>query len=211
MIPSRIIRSVPATTTDDVEEFWRIACEMHPDWLHDTYRDPVDPAVFPLTSDYWSRCSNGAQLAGLIRLEALWWGGGIWLDSDVQLFKPLDTLLQCDAFGCFEDETIVPDAVIGATARHPAIKECIDLAIARITGKSGEPKSWMTDQGAWSTGPGVTTTVFKRRNDVLLLPPDAFFPVHYAPRETLGDRLLDCVSNPKPWSFGVHRWNWSWR
>jgi len=206
MIPATLIRSVPEHPDEQQERLWRLACDMHPDWRHVTYRDPIDPAGFPITSPHWRRCLSGAQLAGLVRLEALWAHGGIWLDSDVELHRHLGPLLQCSAFAAWEDLSIVPDAVLGAEPEHPAIGACLDLAIARIT---GDGKTWRDDRGAWSTGPGVTTTVLPGRDDVLLLGPDSFYPIHYVPRETLADRIA--AHNPAPWTFGTHLWAWSWR
>lgn len=211
MIPPTLIRTVPQHTSLEQETVWDEARALHPDWEHVTFRDPIDPNEFPRTAPHWHRCTNGAQLAGLVRLEALWQRGGIYLDSDVAVHRPLDALLQVQAFAAWEDRSIVPDAVLGAVPGHPAIDACLDLAIARITGTSGEPRSWQTDTGAWSTGPGVTTTVLVGRADVLLLGPESFYPVHYAPRETLGERLVAEEAAPAPWTFGTHRWNWSWQ
>lgn len=206
MIPPTLIRSVPEQPNEQQERLWRIACDLHPDWRHVTYRDPIDPAAFPITAPHWRRCTSGAQLAGLVRLEALHSHGGIWLDSDVELHRPLGPLLQCSAFAAWEDRTIVPDAVLGAEQGHPAIAACLDLALARITGNG---RTWMDDRGAWSTGPGVTTTLLPGRDDVVLLGPESFYPIHYSPRETLAERIAG--HDPAPWTFGTHLWAWSWR
>lgn len=200
MIPKRIIRTVAAATTTEVEDFWKTACDLHPDWETVTYRDPIDPDLFPITSPLWNRCQNGAQLAGLVRLEALL-DGGIYIDSDVELYRRLDPLTACSAFAAWEDPNTVPDAVLGAEPGHAAIRACLALALERILTDSTD---WRTGNGAWSTGPGVTTTILPGRADVLLLPPGAFYPVHYSEK----DRLDAYV--PEPWCFGMHRWHASW-
>ena len=206
MIPARLIRTVAEHTDDATEALWAKACDLHPGWEHVTYRDPINPEWFPLTSKYWGRCKNGAQLAGLIRLEALLHAGGIYIDSDVDLVRPLTPLRPLSAFACYEDPGVIPDAVLGAEAGHDAIQACLRLALDRLASASTD---WRTGNDPWATGPGVTTTVFPGRDDVLLLPPAAFYPVHYAPRDTLGHRLD--TYRPEPWVFGVHRWAWSWR
>jgi mannosyltransferase OCH1-like enzyme len=208
VIPARLIRTVPEKTSDLQDELWGIACALHPGWEHVTFRDPIDTTLFPTTAPLWSRCESGAQLAGLVRLEALVWGGGIYIDSDVHLHRSLEPLRQCKAFAAYEDGTIVPDAVLGAEPEHPAFIQMLALAVARLRG-AGSLTDWRTNQGAWSTGPGVSTTVLPGRPDVLVLPPDSFYPVHYLPRETLDERLRSHV--PAPWTYGVHRWDWSWR
>lgn len=201
MIPPILIRTVPAETTPEVEQWWDHARALHPSWTATTYRDPINPYTFPITSDLWPRCQNGAQLAGLVRLEALWWHGGIYLDSDVELYRPLDSLLGVQAFAGYEDPGVIPDAVIGAEPRHPAIAACIDHARRVISGQSGE---W---RDAWASGPGATTAVFPGRPDVLLLPPGSFYPYHYTNKGPARSRDHHAE---QPWAFGAHHWEASW-
>lgn len=203
MIPPRLIRSIPAEVTAEVEDFWDKACDLHPDWDHVTFREPIDPAWFPYTSDLWPLCQNGAQKAGLIRLEALLHGGGIYIDSDVELYRPLDPLSSLRGFAAWEDERVVPDAVLGAEADHPAIRACLALASDRILDRTNA--DWATGYPTWSTGPGVTTTVLPGRDDFLLLPPWSFYPYHYKDRHRRNENHATA-----PWVFGAHHWAGSW-
>lgn len=203
MIPPRLIRTVPAVTSPQVEQWWEQACALHPRWRHVTLRDPLPPADFPVTSPHWGHCQNGAQFAGLIRLEALL-TGGVYIDSDVELFRPLDVLLHVSAFAAWEDAKTVPDAVLGARHGHPAIRECLNLALHRLTSGTGD---WRTGVGAWSTGPGVTTAVLPAHPDVLLLPPGSFYPYHYSEKQ---DRRHEDHRTLQPWAFGAHHWAASW-
>lgn len=202
MIPRRLYRVVPEHTSDQVEQFWTDARRIHgPDWSYVEARDPIPPEPFPITSPHWDRCDTGAQLAGLIRLELLWHLGGIYIDSDVQVVKPFEALLPLGCFAAWEDESTVPDAVLGATDHHPAIGACLELALERLTAGGTD---WRTGRGAWSTGPGVTTTVFTARDDVTLLGPDAFYPVHYSRK----GELDEFVAGPD--TYAIHHWHASW-
>jgi hypothetical protein len=194
VIPRILHRTVPADTPRQVEEWWEAFGVMHPDWELRTYREPIDPADWPLTGDLFARCDSGAQKAGLIRLEALYAHGGVYVDSDVEPVRPLDPLLHLRAFAAWEDENVVPDAVLGAEAGHPAFK--VMLAKARAAVESGGDP--------WASGPGVTTGTLPGRNDVLLLPPGSFYPVHYKEKHRLGTR------NDQPWVFLEHKWHHSW-
>lgn len=192
-IPRIMHRTVPEKTSDQVEHWWNHLQQLHPGWDFHTYREPIDPANWPLTADLWDRCQNGAQKAGLIRLEALFHRGGVYVDSDVEPFRSLEPLLHVPAFAAWEDETTVPDAVLGAKAGHPAIQRCIEQARASIQG-GGD---------AWHSGPGVTTEVMPGRHDVLVLPPGAFYDYHYL-QKNQGQK------QPGPWTFLRHQWHGSW-
>lgn len=195
-IPRILHRTVPAETTGEVEGFWAKAAELHPGWDLRTYREPIDPADWPLTGDLFDRCQNGAQKAGLIRLECVYRDGGVYIDSDFEPFRSFESLLSCSAFAGWEDETTVPDFVLGAEAEHPAVKVLIDKARAVIEG-GGD---------AWQSGPGVFTEVLPGRPDVLLMPPGAFAPYHYLTKA----RRKDVTPDAFPWAFGAHHWHHSW-
>lgn len=199
MIPRRFIRSVPEVTSPEVEGWWDSFQDIHPaadGWEFETWRDPIPEREFPITSGLWGRCSSGAQKAGLIRLEALWTWGGIWVDSDVEPYRSFTSLLALPAFAAWEDRKCVPDAVMGAEAGHAAIGECLSRAMRSV--EAGE--------GAWQSGPGVTTAVLPGWEDVLLLPPGAFYTVHYTEKE----KLPRAQQLAGPWAFGQHWWHGSW-
>lgn len=203
MLPKRLIRTVPETTSPEVDAYWAHACELHPDWEHVSYQDPIDPQHFPRTAKHWPYCKSGAQLAGLVRLEAVWLHGGVYIDSDVELFRALDPLLTLDCFAAWEDDVTVPDAVLGARRHHPAILSCLVLAIRRLHNMSTD---WRTGDGAWSTGPGVTTTILPTADGVTLLGPESFFGVHYTQKDQLA--RFDPAVHPD--AYGLHHWAASW-
>jgi hypothetical protein len=195
-IPRILHRTVPAETSEQVEAWWAEFVRLHPGWDCKTYREPIDPAEWPLTGDLFDRCQNGAQKAGLIRLEALHRDGGVYVDSDCEPFSSLEPYLRCEAFAGWEDDKVVPDAVLGCRPGHPAFAEMIDKARTSIEG-GGD---------AWLSGPGVTTATLPGRNDVLLFPPGAFYPMHYLDRKS---RELVQSDRP-PWSPLMHHYHHSW-
>lgn len=196
MIPKRLVRTVPTDTDPHAEELWDIACQLHPDWEHVTWRDPVDPNEFPITSPYWPDCETGAQLADLIRVEDLFHRGGWYIDSDVWMLKPLDDLCALTAVAAWEDHLHIPNAVLGFEAGHQALQHVMDLAISRRF------------QGTWTAGVGVTTEVFKQA-DMTLLPPGVFYPVHWKKAHR---GLIDwrAVATENPWAYAAHKYAASW-
>lgn len=195
MIPKRLIRVVQIGLCQEFEDFWKKAVDLHPDWEHITYVNRANPDGFPLTRDSWDDCSSGAQLAGLIRMEELYQRGGIYIDSDVEPYRPFDVLLNLPAFAAWEDGRVVPDAVMGFERYHPAALECVTKAVASVR------------LGAWESGPGITTRVLPGRLDVLLFPPGSWYPYHWSQKE----RRSEDHKSENPWAFGAHHWAGSWQ
>lgn len=195
LIPRRLIRTVPEHTTDEVELWWAGARLLHPDWIHITLRDPIERSRFPLTSHLWDHCESGAQMADLIRLEELYHRGGVYLDSDVEVYKSFDSLLGLRGFAGYDCVDYVPNAIMGFDKHHPALREAILLAIERQA------------KGTWAAGVGVTTEVFPKHQDIVLLPPGSLYPVFW--------RLKDAVDWSKvqadnPWAYAAHHAHHSW-
>jgi mannosyltransferase OCH1-like enzyme len=193
MIPKRLVRTVPEVTDIQQEVSWDRATRLHPDWEHITLRDPIDKTDFPLTHPQWGACESGAQLADLVRAEELYLRGGVYIDSDVDVFKPFDPLLSNQGVLAWEDPDHICNAVMAFEPNHFGLAVYIETALKRLP------------QGTWASGIGTVTEVFKDRSDVLLLPPGSFFPVHYNHKIMLGS------FHPDPWSFCVHTWRHSWK
>lgn len=196
MIPKIIHRTTVAEPSDEAEHYWAQFGDLYAgtDWELRSWTEPLDPAEFPLTARLWPRCQNGAQKAGLVRLELLWRFGGVYVDSDVEPVNRFDPLTTVPLFAGWEDETTIPDAVLGAVPKHPVIKACINEAARRIR----------RNQNAWYTGPGVVTRLLPKRG-ALLLPPGAFYPYHYLAKT---DKVT--AETAAPWVYCIHHWAGSW-
>jgi len=200
MIPLRLIRVVPEHTSVEVENWWSEAKAQHKGWASHTWRDPIDPRFFPITSPYWDKCESGAQLADLVRAEDLFSHGGVYVDSDYQVFKSFEVLRGLKAWVGWEDSKVICNAAMGFEAGHPGLGIYLQLAVQRL------------HCGTWESGVGSFTEALKDRGDVLLLPPESLYPVHYRDKDMI-DVFLDLkdgIQNPWPWSFGVHHWRHSW-
>lgn len=90
-----------------------------------------------------------AFAADYTRLFAINKYGGIWFDTDVELFRNIDNLLDCDCFIGKESwenkdgNVYLTSHFMGAVKGHPFIKECLDYYNGRhfITGNdsNGNP------------------------------------------------------------------------
>ncbi|AZP05385.1 glycosyltransferase family 32 protein [Jeotgalibaca ciconiae] len=68
----------------------------------------------------WAFVSDVARLYALIQY------GGIYMDTDMEVIKPLDQLLKLDAFMGFEVETTISTAIIAAKPKHPTFQLLYD-------------------------------------------------------------------------------------
>ena len=117
-----------------------------------------------------------AFMADYLRLYVLYQYGGIYMDTDVQVLKPFDDLLDNKVFIGYEyfskdidDFVTHGTGVIGAEPRNPIIKKCLDFY----------------DQEIWDTDvyyiPTIFTIVFKSSEpaDYKIYPVDYFAPYDY--------------------------------
>lgn len=67
-----------------------------------------------------------AFVSDYIRVHALYHNGGIYLDTDVEVFQSFTPFLQEDSFWGFEQENFIATSTIGARKHHPFIKSFLD-------------------------------------------------------------------------------------
>lgn len=81
-----------------------------------------------------------AFVTDYVRLKALVDEGGIYMDTDVEVLKPLDGLLRHPAFSGFERPDVVPTGIMAAGRHHPAIVDLLAHYDERhFVGPNGEP------------------------------------------------------------------------
>ncbi|MGL4495215.1 MAG: FkbM family methyltransferase [Beijerinckiaceae bacterium] len=167
---------------------------LHPEWTIMEWAEPVDPAPFIL-SRLWPLCRNGAQRADLIRLEAVYNHGGIYLDVDMDVLQRLDPLLSLGFFVGTEDGRRLTNATFGAPKGHPAIKAMIDVVAAYT-------QADLNVSADVSTGPGLFSRTLRFRTDVTVVPRSTFYPYNWDE---------DAPETFHPATFAVHRWSGSWK
>lgn len=87
-----------------------------------------DESNFDINSTPWTKKAYEAKkyafVSDYVRLIALYNMGGIYLDTDVELLKSLETFYDSyDAFAGFENYQYISSAILGAKKNHPLIKE----------------------------------------------------------------------------------------
>ena len=68
-----------------------------------------------------------AYVADVARLYILYNEGGIYMDTDVEVYKPLDKFLDNEGFIGFEDTHYLSTGTIGSEKNNPVIKYILDF------------------------------------------------------------------------------------
>lgn len=174
-------------------------------WLGAVRRGEVGPGSVPL----------GQNLSNLLRLALLYKYGGVYLDADVVVLRPLSSLH--NAIGAQAVDAVTGDwmrlnnAVMVFDRGHPMLREFIaEFATTFDGSKWGHNGPYLVSR--------VAARVRHRMPElgVTVLPPRAFYPVDWnkigglfvAPKDGKGERWVKAkMDNIKGESFGIHLWN----
>lgn len=104
--------------------------ELMPDY---EFRHWSDLGEFP--KDKWNLDIKDVKpgfASDFIRLKALYYYGGIYLDSDVEVFKRFDDLLHFKSFIGYHYDSLLGTAVIGSEPGNPIIRDMLDIIFANF-------------------------------------------------------------------------------
>lgn len=100
--------------------------------------DNFDLELYPYVREAYDN-RKFAFVTDVVRLYALYTEGGIYMDTDVEVLKPLDILLPYEAVSGFESSIQVPTGLIASEAGSPIIGELLsEYDNRRFMKKSGE-------------------------------------------------------------------------
>ena len=162
-----------------------------PDYCHkEWHEENIDMGALPPVIQDCYRLKKWAFVSDFVRLKVLHEEGGIYLDSDMEVLKPLDRFLQHSFFLGHE---LPPDkaaaGIIGSIAQHEFLNECL-----KIYEQLQEIR----------TIPLILQDAIKQtKTEISLYEPIYFYPL--PPGET---RLQK--SSIKPETHTIHWWNNSW-
>lgn len=143
-----------------------------------------------------------------IRWLLLWYYGGVYLDLDVIVKRPLTELPNCTGL---ESSQWASAGVLKFTPAHPLIRACLDHFAAHFDGK------------VWgANGPKLLTRVLTKRcglelpsgrvpfcSDIRVMSPRAFYPLPWWDWQLYmqDDALLSDLLLQDPDVFVLHMWN----
>lgn len=104
-------------------ESWKKYC---PDYeIKEWNEDNFDLDKYPYVREAYDK-RKFAFVTDVVRLYALYHEGGIYMDTDVEVLKPLDRFLSHHAFSGFEDEQFVPTGIMASEKGGKWAKDNLD-------------------------------------------------------------------------------------
>ena len=181
---------------------WKKYC---PDYEFKLWNEEnFDFSLYPYAKEAYE-AGKYAFVTDVVRLYALYHEGGIYMDTDVELFKPVDSFLHHHAFSGFEAEDRVPTGIMASEKYGTWAKE--NLAYY-------DGKHFLTENGSPDTTTNVSIITAYMLNKGLILnntyqdfeglftmyPKDFFCPKDFISQE------MDITSN----TVCIHHFNMSW-
>lgn len=144
-----------------------------------------------------------AFVTDVVRLYVLHNYGGIYMDTDVELVKNLDSILQYPGVSGFESTEWIPTGLMAACKHHPLIKEWLD---------DYDGLHFIKEDGTLDLTTNVIRITdicrkygFVPNGELQTIADFTFFPTEYfCPKEFLGN--LNLTEN----SYSIHHFNASW-
>jgi mannosyltransferase OCH1-like enzyme len=134
-----------------------------------------------------------------VRLHAIYEQGGIYLDTDMEVIRSFDELLEHDdCFLGYESKGRATTGAMGGVSSSKFVKRCMDLMEERHSNK----KSYMIT-------PEVATSVLKSNRDLAYIYPiHTFYP--YNPYDENNSLSVLMYSDIRADTYAIHHWNHSW-
>lgn len=140
-----------------------------------------------------------AFVTDYVRLYALYKFGGIYMDTDVEVIKPLDAFLQNTAFSGFESNNYVPTGIMASEKETEILKKLLDYY---------NDRSFIKDDGSldMTTNTQTITAIFeklglKKDNKFQVIEKFSLYPSEYfCP--------IDCSTKKKNITENTHTIHW---
>ena len=117
---SRALDKTSLKCMDSWSEFlpeYKVVC-----WGEDKCKDIINKNLYAKQS---YEKEKYAFTSDYLRLYILYNYGGVYMDTDVQVFKSINKFLNDDAFTCFENRTSIPTALMAARKGNKWIEELL--------------------------------------------------------------------------------------
>ncbi|MDR0605618.1 MAG: glycosyl transferase [Bacteroidales bacterium] len=151
------------------------------------------------------KCKKYAFISDVCRLYALKEFGGIYMDTDVEVLKPLDSFLHHTAFSGFENDNFVPTGMMASIAEGYWVKELL---------KYYDNRHFLLENNEMDTASNtsIITEMMKKKGFVMnnqfqeIKDYVAFYPNEYFCPKSYKTGQIDLTEN----SYCIHHFAKSW-
>lgn len=141
---------------------------------------------------------NWAFVSDYVRLYALYTQGGVYLDTDFEVLKSFNNLLNNNGFVAYESDEYITNGIAGSVKGNIFFRDCIDYMIDRF--KKNEN---------FHVSPVVTTNVLKSKNyDMIIYEKELFYPYNPYDKSRKIKILMCNMINEN--TYAIHHWAKSW-
>jgi len=182
----------------DCMQTWKVYADDFNFIKWDETNSPVNNIVvkIALKKEMW------AFAADYVRLYALYHYGGIYLDTDMELIKPLDPLLGYKGFLGFESDNFINAGIIGFEPNSEMIRRAMDIMEKRVI--RNEP--FITIPYIINEAIGMLPEKNTIVNGVYFFAEDYFYPYYLYNSKRKELLYKDITSN----TYAIHHWQASW-
>ena len=174
-------------------------CKLHPNWEIVEWNNQhfhFNECTFVKMA---YKDKNWAYLSDYYRLNTLNLHGGIYLDTDMLVIKPLDKLLNNSFFCGYETENMLSCGIIGAEKGHNFTQNILNYYN-------------LLDTANWhkESIPRIFTKVYSgvEKDDIKIYPIDYFYP--YPAESRLNEININYKKYITPNTMAIHMWEYSW-
>lgn len=148
-----------------------------------------------------------AFVSDYVRLYAIYNFGGIYLDTDVEILKPIDIFLEHSAFSGFESKDSIQTGIMGGIKGHIWYKDLLDYY---------DNKQFVDKNGNLDVTTNVTTITDITYNNYNLLKNNQYQilkeDIHIYPSEYFCPiNPMNGYKNITSNTYAIHHFNGSWR
>lgn len=151
------------------------------------------------------RAKKYAFVADYVRFWALYYVGGVYLDTDMYVVRSFDALLDAEFFGGWETAEGTTGHGADATVSCGALGACALGACARDILAKYDTLCFDEAHIAEYIVPRIITPIILQHKDATIYPYDYFYPLPYQERYV----WRKCKYNT-PNTYAVHLWDLSW-
>lgn len=166
----------------------------HPGWTMELWTDRNRPIL--RNESFFERTTNWSNRSNLLRYELVLDLGGVYIDTDFECLKPIDSLIaEVDFFaGCEHlPEGWIAPGLFGAVPNHPILRELVD-------GVASNPEPVDYERYCATE---YFTSIVKKHPEAKIFPPELFYPYYCWEMDRQGEKF--------PNAYAAHHWAMSWK